>query len=151
MVDVLTLDDLDTMSDAERQARARDHYLASLALGYRMSGAELGKKFRRSPRWGRLQIAEAKQETREPSPVLPDTEPALPPVWTPPAEEPEASTPEPVEPSLPPVVTPPAEHETAPRAVPQETTPTPPGRKTPKARTAGTRLSAGTEQGQRRE
>jgi len=112
MVDVLTLDDLDTISDAERQARARNHYLASLELGYRMSGAELGKKFGRSARWGRLQIAEVKQETREPSPALPDTEPALPPVWTPP----EPSSPEPVEPSLPPVVTPPAEPEPAPVA-----------------------------------
>lgn len=113
MVDVLTLDDLDTISDAERQARARNHYLASLELGYRMSGAELGKKFGRSARWGRLQIAEVKQETREPSPALPDTEPALPPVWTPPAA---VSAPEPVEPSLPPVVTPPAEPEPAPVA-----------------------------------
>jgi hypothetical protein len=109
MVDVLTLDDLDTMSDAERQARARETYRANLELGYAMTGAELGKMFKRSERWGRLQIAEVKQETREPSPVLPDTEPALPPVWTPP----QASAPEPVEPSLPPVVTPPTEPDPA--------------------------------------
>ncbi|KPC73166.1 hypothetical protein ADL26_13800, partial [Thermoactinomyces vulgaris] len=102
MVDVLTLDDLDTIPAQERKQRARDHYLASLELGYRMTGAELGVKFNRSPRWGRLRIAEA---TDEPSPALPDTEPAMRPAWTPPAEETEAPVPEPAEPSLPPVVT----------------------------------------------
>lgn len=113
MVDVLTLDDLDTMSDVERQARARYHYLANLELGYRMSGAELGRLYKRSPRWGRLQIAATKQSTSEPSPALPDTEPALPPVFTPP----ETSVPDPVEPSLPPVVTPPNAPEASPVAV----------------------------------
>lgn len=116
MVDVLTLDDLDTMSDAERQALARDYYRGTLKFGYRLSGAELGEKFNRSARWGRMRIAEVKKELREPSPILPDTEPALPPVWTPPAAAPETSAPEPVEPSLPPVVTPPAEPEPAPVA-----------------------------------
>jgi hypothetical protein len=115
MVDVLTLDDLDTISARDLQARARDHYLASLELGYQMTGAELGEKFGRSARWGRLRIAEATADD-EPSPVLPDTEPALPPVWTPPAVAPEASTPEPVAPSLPPVVTPTVEPEAAPVA-----------------------------------
>jgi hypothetical protein len=112
MVDVLTLDDLDSIPAQELQARARTTYLANLELGYRMTGAELGKMYKRSARWGRLQIA-AVTPTDEPSPALPDTEPALPPNWTPPAEEPQASAPEP---SLPPVVTPPAEPEPAPVA-----------------------------------
>jgi hypothetical protein len=109
MVDVLTLDDLDTITPQELQQRARTTYLANLELGYRMTGAELGKMYKRSPRWGRLQIAEA-TTSEEPSPALPDTQPALPPIWTPPAEEPEASVPEP---SLPPVVSPPAVPEPA--------------------------------------
>jgi hypothetical protein len=119
MVDVLTLDDLDTISASELQARARSMYLANLELGYRMSGAELGEKFNRSARWGRLRIAEA-TPADEPSPALPDTEPTLPPVWTPPTAAPEASTPAPMEPSLPPVVTPPAEPEPAPVAASME-------------------------------
>jgi hypothetical protein len=117
MVDVLTLDDLDTIPAQERKQRARDHYLGSLKLGYRMTGAELGEKFNRSPRWGRLRIAEATPPEEEPSPALPDTEPALPPSWTPPAVEPEASVPEP---SLPPVVTPPAVSEPSPVAAAPE-------------------------------
>ncbi len=46
---------LDTTSwtAAKRQAAARDAYRAS---GYRMSGAELGRQFGRSGRWGRAQI-----------------------------------------------------------------------------------------------
>ncbi len=46
---------LDTSSwtAAERQAAARDAYRAS---GYRLSGAELGRQFGRSGRWGRAQI-----------------------------------------------------------------------------------------------
>jgi hypothetical protein len=109
MVDVLTLDDLDTITAQELQARARTTYLANLELGYTMTGAELGVKFKRSARWGRLRIAEA-TASEEPSPALPDTQPALPPFWTPPAPEPETSIPES---SLPPVVTPPAEPEPA--------------------------------------
>jgi hypothetical protein len=115
MVDVLTLDDLDTIPAQELQARARSTYLANLDLGYRMSGAELGKMYKRGARWGRLRIAEA-TASDGPSPALPDTEPAMPPVWTPPAEETEAPVPEPVEPSLPPVVTPPAAPEPSPAA-----------------------------------
>jgi hypothetical protein len=103
MVDVLTLDDLDTITPQELQARAREHYLANLELGYQMTGAELGEKFHRSERWGRLRIAEA---TEEPSPVLPDTEPCLPPVWTPPAVTPPS-----------PVAVPAARHAEAPAAV----------------------------------
>jgi hypothetical protein len=82
MVDVLTLDDIDTISAQELQARARELYLANLELGYRMTGAELGGKFRRSARWGRLRIAETLPDD-DPSPA--PTEPALPPIWTPPA------------------------------------------------------------------
>jgi hypothetical protein len=115
MVDVLTLDDLDSLTPQELQERARSTYLANLELGYQMTGAELGEKHKRSERWGRMRIAEA-TAADEPSPVLPDTEPSLPPVWTPPAAAPEASAPEPAEPSLPPVVTPPAEHEPSPAA-----------------------------------
>jgi hypothetical protein len=105
MVDVLTLDDLDTITPQELQQRARTTYLANLELGYRMTGAELGKMYNRSPRWGRLQIAEA-TTTEEPSPVLPDTEPCLPPVWTPPAVTPPS-----------PVAAPAVRHDEAPAAV----------------------------------
>lgn len=119
MVDVLTLDDLDSMTPQEIQERARSTYLANRELGYIMTGAELGEKYKRSERWGRLRIAEA-TAADDPSPALPDTEPALPPVWTTSAAATEASAPEPVEPSLPPVVTPPAEPEPAPvAAVPE--------------------------------
>jgi hypothetical protein len=38
---------------AERQAAARDAYRAS---GHRLSGAELGRRFGRSGRWGRAQV-----------------------------------------------------------------------------------------------
>lgn len=54
---------LDTSSwtPAERQAAARDAYRAS---GYRLSGAELGRRFGRSDRWGRAQIQAVATEDR---------------------------------------------------------------------------------------
>jgi hypothetical protein len=47
----MSITPLDTSSwtPAERQAAARDAYRAS---GYRLSGAELGRRFGRSGRWG---------------------------------------------------------------------------------------------------
>lgn len=72
------------MTEAQRlQADARELYRANYALGHTMTGAELGAhpRFKRSERWGRDRIAEAKQELRESSPVrLPLS---LPPVMTP--------------------------------------------------------------------
>jgi hypothetical protein len=47
---------------ARRQEAARDAYRASLAAGVPMSGAELGRRFGRSPRWGRIRVAEARAE-----------------------------------------------------------------------------------------
>jgi hypothetical protein len=53
---------LDTSwTPAERQATARDAYRTS---GYRLSGAELGRRFGRSGRWGRAQIQAVATEDR---------------------------------------------------------------------------------------
>lgn len=43
---------------AHRRAAARDAYRASLAEGVPLTGAELGRRFGLSPRWGRLRVAE---------------------------------------------------------------------------------------------
>jgi len=83
MTDLLPEIDL---TATDRQAQARELYRAAYALGYTMTGAELGAKCERSERWGRDRIAEARAEIRESSPV---TLPSLPPVAvTPPAMEP---------------------------------------------------------------
>lgn len=87
MVD--TLPALDDLTAAELQAKAREYWLGADALGYRMTGAELGEKFERSARWGRDRIAEARPAA---SPV---TLPSLPPVVLTPPSEP---TPAPSEP-----------------------------------------------------
>jgi hypothetical protein len=49
----VTMLDTSSWTPAERQAAARDAYRAS---GHRLSGAELGRRFGRSARWGRAQI-----------------------------------------------------------------------------------------------
>jgi hypothetical protein len=46
---------------AERQAAARDAYLASVAAGSSMSSAALARQFDMSERWGRNIVAEARQ------------------------------------------------------------------------------------------
>jgi len=53
-------DSKDTMAD--RRAAARVASRASLAKGAPLTGAELGRRFRRSPRWGRLRVAEVHAE-----------------------------------------------------------------------------------------
>jgi Protein of unknown function (DUF2637) len=53
-------DSRDTM--AERRAAARGAYRASLAEGVPLTGAELGRRFGLSPRWGRLRVAEVHAE-----------------------------------------------------------------------------------------
>jgi hypothetical protein len=50
----------DTM--AERRSAARAAYRASLAEGVPLTGAELGRSFGLSPRWGRLRVAEVHAE-----------------------------------------------------------------------------------------
>lgn len=46
----------------ERRAAARDTYRTSLAEGVPLTGAELGRRFGLSPRWGRLRVAEVHAE-----------------------------------------------------------------------------------------
>jgi Protein of unknown function (DUF2637) len=46
----------------ERRAAARDAYRTSLAEGVPLTGAELGRRFGLSPRWGRLRVAEVHAE-----------------------------------------------------------------------------------------
>jgi hypothetical protein len=46
----------------ERRAAARDAYRVSLAEGVPLTGAELGRRFGLSPRWGRLRVAEVHAE-----------------------------------------------------------------------------------------
>jgi hypothetical protein len=46
----------------ERRAAARDAYRTSLAKGVPLTGAELGRRFGISPRWGRLRVAEVHAE-----------------------------------------------------------------------------------------
>jgi hypothetical protein len=47
---------------ASRRAAARAAYRASLAEGVPLTGAELGRRFGLSPRWGRLRVAEVHAE-----------------------------------------------------------------------------------------
>lgn len=49
-------------SAAERQAAARDAYRASVEAGTPLSGAELGRRFDRSPQWGRAIVAKARHQ-----------------------------------------------------------------------------------------
>jgi hypothetical protein len=110
MVD--TLPDLRELTAAELQAKARDFWLGAEALGYRMTGAELGEKFERSARWGRDRIAEARPAA---SPVV---LPSLPPVVLTPPVAPEPS-PQPVSEDAPaPSETPAEDVEPAPEPVP---------------------------------
>jgi hypothetical protein len=48
-----------TTPATERQAAARRAYLDSLNAGPPLSGAELGRRFDRSPRWGCNRVAGA--------------------------------------------------------------------------------------------
>jgi Protein of unknown function (DUF2637) len=47
---------------AQRRAKARNAYRTSLAEGVPLTGAELGRRFGLSPRWGRLRVAEVHAE-----------------------------------------------------------------------------------------
>jgi len=51
-----------TPSAGQRRTAARDAYRASLAGGVPLTGAELGRRFGLSPRWGRNRVAEAHAE-----------------------------------------------------------------------------------------
>lgn len=57
----VTMFDTSSWTPAERQAAARDAYRAS---SHRLSGAELGRRFGRSARWGRAQIQAVATEDR---------------------------------------------------------------------------------------
>lgn len=57
----VTVLDTSSWTAAQRQAAARDAYRAA---GYRLSGAELGRRFGRSGRWGRAQIEAVAIEDR---------------------------------------------------------------------------------------
>lgn len=57
----VTMLDTSSWTPAERQAAARDAYRAS---GHRLTGAELGRRFGRSGRWGRAQIQAVATEDR---------------------------------------------------------------------------------------
>jgi hypothetical protein len=50
------------VATGERRAAARDAYRTSLAEGVPLTGAELGRRFGQSPRWGRLRVAEVHAE-----------------------------------------------------------------------------------------
>jgi hypothetical protein len=70
------------LTEAQRvQADARSLWDAHDQLGYRMSGADLGKKFGKSERWGRDRIAEVRLMRKTSSPV--ELPLSLPPVVTP--------------------------------------------------------------------
>jgi hypothetical protein len=61
---------------AQLRAAARDAYRASLTKGVPLTGAELGRQFGLSPRWGRLRVAEVHAEAgrgngHHPAPPLP--------------------------------------------------------------------------------
>ena len=56
----LRLETDDNWTPAELQAAARDAYLQAAATGETPTGAELGRRFGRSDRWGRDRIAEAR-------------------------------------------------------------------------------------------
>jgi hypothetical protein len=49
-------------STEQRRAAAWDAYRASLAEGVPLTGAELGRRFGLSPRWGRNRVAEVHAE-----------------------------------------------------------------------------------------
>lgn len=51
-----------TWTPAERRQTARDAYRAQLAAGRLISGAELGRRFGLSPRWGVDRVAEVRAE-----------------------------------------------------------------------------------------
>jgi Protein of unknown function (DUF2637) len=63
-------------STEQRRAAAKDAYRASLAEGVPLTGAELGRRFGLSPRWGRNRVAEVHAEAtagsngRRPTPHL---------------------------------------------------------------------------------
>lgn len=57
---VATMDD--GLTTAERRAAARDAYRASVEAGQPVTGADLGRRFGRTARWGRMQISEARAE-----------------------------------------------------------------------------------------
>lgn len=50
------------LTPAERQAAARDAYRASVEAGHPLTGADLGRQFGRTGRWGRTQISKARAE-----------------------------------------------------------------------------------------
>lgn len=104
------LPDIEDLTAAELQARAREFWLAARDLNYEMTGDELGAKFNRSGRWGRDRIAEARPVVSPPRP------PSLPPVvLTPPSEPaPEPSPAAVTASSEPPTEDVPAASETAP-------------------------------------
>ncbi|MGH9248383.1 MAG: DUF2637 domain-containing protein [Acidimicrobiales bacterium] len=52
----------DQQAAAQRRAAARDAYRASVAEGVPLTGAELGRRFGLSPRWGRDRVAEVHAE-----------------------------------------------------------------------------------------
>jgi hypothetical protein len=62
----------------DRQEAARDVYRESVAAGTPLSGAELGRRFDRTDRWGRYQITQVRAETPNgngSAPPLQDIEP----------------------------------------------------------------------------
>jgi hypothetical protein len=107
------IDTLPAMSTRQREAleqreKARTIFLASLALGHKMTGEELGSAVGLGDRWGRKCIEEIiKAETGADSSPVASPEPA--------AQERNETTPAAEEPtSLPPVVTPPSTTEPSP-------------------------------------
>jgi hypothetical protein len=60
-VDARTVDD-DGRGVTERRAAAREAYLSSVEAGTPLTGAELGRRFGRTDRWGRLEISRFRGE-----------------------------------------------------------------------------------------
>jgi len=67
----------DGLSVPERQAAARDAYLMSVADGTPLTGAELGRRFSRTDRWGRYQISDAKAQASGTNSHQPTRSPAV--------------------------------------------------------------------------
>jgi hypothetical protein len=115
MIDTSTPTSTRQRQAAELSERARNHFIANLALGHEMTGEELAEAFGKKERWGRDRKREAlAAETSDgavssPEPVE-ESAPSAP--------ERHDTTPAAAEPtSLPPIVTPPAAAELSPVAV----------------------------------
>jgi len=67
-----------TLAPAELRAAARDHYREACTEGASISGAELGRRFGMSERWGRDRVSEVAADAGPGTPELADAGPGTP-------------------------------------------------------------------------